>query len=74
MLLEGLRYMKRCPKCGCREFIVRPHVVQTWRVDGNGAFVDAVTECDEVVHRPDNDDMWDCAVCGFRAPGRAFET
>lgn len=30
--------MKRCPKCGCREFIVIQHITQTVIVDRDGQF------------------------------------
>lgn len=63
---------KKCPKCGSTEFIVTAHVTQSWRVDANGDFLNSVTECDEVTHKPDDDDIWSCATCKFEAAGREF--
>lgn len=65
-------YAKRCPACGGTEFIATAHVTQTWRVDGDGGFLDQVTACDDVLHRPDDIDIWTCAACGRSGPGSAF--
>ena len=65
--------MKKCPKCGCEEFIVSAHVVQTWVVDKNGNFERVSEDCTDVTHAPDNDDMWTCAECGHYDSGNAFE-
>lgn len=67
------RITKICPACQSTEFIVTAHVTQTWRVDGDGDFLNAVSECDEVTHRPDSDDVWTCAACGRSGAGREFE-
>lgn len=64
--------MKRCPSCGAEEFIVTQHVTQTVKVDSEGQFLEEVTSCDEVTHRADDDDMWECNKCGYNAPGREF--
>ncbi len=63
---------KKCPRCSCTEFIVTAHVTQTWRVDKDGDFINTVTECDEVTHKPDDADVWVCADCGFDAAGEKF--
>ena len=65
--------MKRCPKCGGQEFCVTAHVTQDWIVDENGTFQRTVAECVEVLHQPDNDDVWTCNKCGFDAAGSEFE-
>lgn len=65
--------MKACPKCGCDEFIVTSHVVQEWKVDGEGNFIECTDDCVEVTHSSDNDDVWSCANCGHNAPGKDFE-
>ena len=64
--------MKRCPKCGCTKFLVTAHVTQDWYVDENGDFLEVVTECDQVVHQPDDEDIWICTACDFDAPGKEF--
>lgn len=66
--------MKKCPKCGCRSFIVTAHVTQTWLEDENGNFIKRIHECEEVTHRPDDDDMWECSHCGHNASGAEFNT
>lgn len=65
--------MKACPKCGCDEFIVSAHVVQDWKVDSEGNFIEVIDDCSEVTHSPDNDDVWSCANCGYNASGKDFE-
>ena len=65
--------MKKCPKCGCKEFFVKAHVTQEWLVDSDGEYLKTITECDEVTHFPKNDDMWQCADCGYFAEGKEFE-
>lgn len=51
----------RCPICGGTNFIVSAHVVQTWKVDEDGDFIEEVTSCDEITHAPNNYDIWACA-------------
>lgn len=63
---------KRCPKCNGKRFLVTVHVTQTWLVDEDDEFIDRVTDCDEVTHRADDDDMWCCDKCGYEAVGREF--
>lgn len=65
--------MKKCPKCGNKTFIVGAHVVQLWKVDENGEYIQTVEECDCVAHHPDNEDMWQCAECGYEDSGDKFE-
>lgn len=64
--------MKKCPKCGCGEFIVTQHVTQTVVVDGNGNFIKQVSSCDDITHKADDDDLWQCNHCGYDAPGSEF--
>lgn len=52
---------KKCPKCGNEEFLITPHVIQTWKVDRYGNYLTTITECDEVVYTPGDDDIWTCA-------------
>lgn len=63
---------KRCPKCGCDEFFVSAHVVQDWKVNSDGDHLKTVTECVEVTHAPDDDDIWTCFKCSYSAAGSEF--
>ena len=65
--------MKKCPKCGCKQFIVSAHVTQGWIVDEYGEFVRVTEDCMEVTHFPDNEDLWTCTECGYENPGSDFE-
>lgn len=64
--------MKRCPKCGNNTFVVTAHIAQDWVVDDNGEFTAVSSDCIEVLHKPDDDDIWQCERCGYDAPGHAF--
>ena len=56
-----------CPNnCG-DEFITTAHVVQDWKVDGLGNFIEAVNPAVETTHKPDVDNIWTCATCGTEA-------
>ncbi|KUE76594.1 hypothetical protein ASJ35_07600 [Ruthenibacterium lactatiformans] len=62
----------RCPACGAESFEVTAHVTQDWKIDCNGTFLESLNECVEVTHYPDENDIWDCANCGFSAAGCEF--
>ena len=47
-----------CPVCGNDEFYTNAHVVQGWRVDCDGEFIEETESCVEVTHKPDDDDIW----------------
>lgn len=64
--------MKRCPECGGKEFNVFAHVVQDWLVGENGEFISCTNSCVSVAHYPDDEDLWECDVCGYDGPGRVF--
>lgn len=53
-----------CPKCGGKAFETPAHVVQMWKVDENGNFLDVVAGCTETTHEPDDDNIWVCCACG----------
>ena len=65
--------MKRCPKCGNKTFFVTAHVSQDWKVDAEGEFMAVVDDCIEILHQPDDWDMWTCAQCLHEAAGDEFE-
>jgi len=64
--------MKRCPMCGHGLFVVTAHITQDWVVDDAGDFVGVSTDCVDVIHRPDDKDIWECEFCGFSAEGTTF--
>lgn len=64
--------MKRCPKCGNEEFLVSAHVVQDWKVDKNGNFIEEINSCSEVTHEPDDEDLWTCTKCNYETVGSEF--
>lgn len=59
-----------CPVCGNDEFYTNAHVVQGWRVDCDGEFIEETESCVEVTHEPDDDDIWQCTKCGWGGPGK----
>ena len=64
--------MKICPKCGNTKFAVTAHFTQSWIVDENGNYIKTLQECEEVTHKPDDDDIWTCSQCGYDAAGIKF--
>lgn len=62
----------RCPVCGAKSFEVTAHVTQDWKIDCNGTFLEALNECVEVTHYPDEMDIWSCSNCDFSADGKSF--
>lgn len=58
-----------CPKDKSHEgFIATAHVTEEWLMDSNGDFLEVYSSDDtEVVHRPDNEDVWYCQECGADA-------
>lgn len=55
-----------CPN-GCNALLeTTAHVVQSWKVDAQGRFVD-VLSTDETTHGPDDDNCWFCMECGTEA-------
>ena len=64
--------MKRCPKCGADSFFVIVHITQDWCVDGNGEFLECADDCIDIIHKPDDIDLWECATCGYEDRGAAF--
>tara|TARA_Y100001963_G_scaffold14528_1_gene18130 strand:+ start:1057 stop:1266 length:210 start_codon:yes stop_codon:yes gene_type:complete len=64
--------MMVCPKDKTHgRFIVTAHVTEDWIVDGEGNFVELSTKSDcQVLHEPDEQDVWTCAICGAEANKR----
>lgn len=57
-----------CPYCGGRRFAVTAHVTQDWIVDEDGNWQETTNDCVEVIHHPDDDDVWCCDKCGKEYP------
>ena len=70
-MADGKKY--RCPECGAESFIVTAHVTQDWKIDSEMNFLECVSECEEVTHHPDEDDIWQCAGCEYSGPGHTFQ-
>lgn len=64
--------IKVCPKCGSTVFQASAHVVQTWRLDEFGHFIDVAEDATDITHEPDDDDVWNCNSCGYDAAGKEF--
>jgi ribosomal protein L37AE/L43A len=62
----------KCPKCGGVIFSVTAHVAQLWMVDEDGSFMESIDNCTDVIHRPGNEDVWECLGCCYRDAGNAF--
>lgn len=50
-----------------KKFYASAHVVQSWKVDEYGNYLETVNECDQVTHSPGHEDIWTCAECGAEA-------
>ena len=70
--IKMTNYKYRCPVCGAKSFEVTAHVTQDWKIDCNGTFLEALNECVEVTHYPDEMDIWSCSNCDFSAEGKSF--
>ena len=62
----------QCPKCGGKSFTAIAHVTQEWMIDGNGNFVESISACIDVTHKPDDEDLWECLDCGYATAGSEF--
>ena len=56
-----------CPKCGGTRFETTAHVMQAWEVNEYGDFVDVISSCLQVTHKPDDGNIWTCMKCGTEA-------
>lgn len=53
-----------CPKCGGNEFITTAHVMQDWKVNASGNYLETINGCVQVDRNPDPDNIWTCCRCG----------
>ena len=55
-----------CPnRCG-NEFYTTAHVVEEWKVDGLGNWIET-TQALETSHKPSKENIWTCAKCNEEA-------
>ena len=62
----------KCPKCGGTTFSATAHVTQDWMLGSNGEFMESISNCVDVTHRPNDDDLWVCLNCEYSAAGAEF--
>jgi len=62
----------QCPKCGGKTFSSTAHVTQDWMLDEHGEFMESISNCVDVTHRPNDDDLWQCLGCDYNAAGSNF--
>ena len=56
-----------CPnRCG-DEFLTTAHVMQEWKVDGIGNFLEVSQSCLQITYKPHDDNIWSCVKCGANA-------
>jgi hypothetical protein len=57
-----------CPKNPeHKQFITTAHVMQDWKVDECGNFIECVDDAVETTHGPNAQTLWTCAICGAEA-------
>lgn len=52
-----------CPKCGGRTFSTPAHVMQDWKVNEDGEFIETLDECLQVSFEPSDGNIWSCTDC-----------
>lgn len=62
----GVVKLRVCPNRCNSLFATSAHVVQTWKVDAFGNFVDEIST-DSTTHGPDDGNTWECLECGAEA-------
>ena len=62
----------QCPKCAGTTFSATAHVTQIWMLDGNGEFIESISNCVDITHRPDDEDLWECLSCEYQDAGAKF--
>jgi len=62
----------KCPQCGGDIFSATAHVAQSWMIDEDGSFMELISDCTDVIHRPGLDDVWECLGCEYKDAGEKF--
>mgnify|MGYP003152735519 CR=1 FL=1 len=47
-----------------KEFSTTAVVIQHWRVDGDGRFIECEDDCNAILDHPDDSNEWICCDCG----------
>jgi len=56
------------PDCDSKQFYATAHVTEEWVVDEDGYFTELAKSYDQdVLHSPDEHDLWVCVKCGTEA-------
>ena len=63
---NGIVNIHVCPSPCEALLTTTAHVVQTWKVDALGNFVDEVSN-DDIANGPDDGNIWECEECGAEA-------
>lgn len=50
-----------------KEFNTTAHVMQDWKVDENGEWIETTEPCVQISSKPDPQNTWECAICGTEA-------
>jgi hypothetical protein len=50
-----------------KEFITTAHVMQDWKVDDEGNWIETIDASVQTSHKPDPDNIWTCSVCNKEA-------
>lgn len=50
-----------------KRFSVTAHIAQEWQVDSHGDFLKIISDCTDIVHKPDPRDLFICTTCGATA-------
>ena len=66
---KGEKVMKAACPCYAehKEFITKAYVVQDWKVDNKGNWIETINDATETTTGPDIDNVWTCSVCGAEA-------
>jgi hypothetical protein len=57
----------KCPKkCKSKQFVTTAHVMEEWKVDEHGVFLEVITNL-ETTHGPNPANIWSCVGCGAQA-------
>ena len=61
-----------CPNgCAKKEFITVAHVMQDWKVDDCGNWIETTDESVQTTYAPHPDNIWTCTVCLCHATAKA---
>jgi hypothetical protein len=50
-----------------KEFITVAHIMQDWKVDENGEWLEKIDPSVQTSYNPNSDNIWTCAACGVEA-------